>query len=273
MPILKIIDKTQSLLAKSPLIFKLVMKIHNQTLRIIKHHLSEGQVAQENGEALLVSVIAADARVFIDVGANLGNWTNLFLEYAKKPVIGILFEPSTFAYNHLKKIFENQSNLQIVNAAVGESSGEMTFYEEPDAGYMSSLIEGFSRSNAIEKKVKITTISNEMKQRNIDYIDLLKIDAEGYDFKIISGCEHLLKEQKIGVIQFEYSKGWALVGNSLALALKFFDNLSYKVFLLKSDGLYEFDYDFYGELYLYSNFVAISSKKMDMFKSYLKGRI
>lgn len=48
---------------------------------------------------------------------------------------------------------------------------------------------------------KLDTLFEEL---NLDYIDYLKLDTEGAEFKIISGSQKLLKEKKIKYIQFEY---------------------------------------------------------------------
>jgi D-alanine-D-alanine ligase len=73
-----------------------------------------------------------------------------------------------------KKIF---SNINLVEAAVSSEIGKILFYEEPGCGESSSLIQNFSNESAIEKQVDVTTLDHEIKIRNLEHIDMLKIDA------------------------------------------------------------------------------------------------
>ena len=54
-------------------------------------------------------------------------------------------------------------------------------------------------------------------------MDFLKIDAEGYDYLALCGATTLLREQRIGFIQFEYNSPWTLAGCTLAKALSFME--------------------------------------------------
>ncbi len=93
---------------------------------------------------------------------------------------------------------------------------------------------------------------------------MLKIDAEGYDLRVLQGAKQLLRDQSIGVIQFEYNRPWAEAGSTLSAALKLLESCGYKVLLLKSTGLYNLDHSFYGECFYYANFVAVAPAKMPL---------
>ena len=51
--------------------------------------------------------------------------------------------------------------------------------------------------------VETNTIDNFCKINDIKHIDILKIDTEGYEEKVISGAKRMLKNQKIDIIQIE----------------------------------------------------------------------
>jgi FkbM family methyltransferase len=266
----RILDSIHRNLARSSLATKVAILLRNQCRRIIACHLSEGANAADNGEDWLISVLAPQSLTFADVGANRGDWTQSFLERASSSVKGLLFEPGTAALNLLHQRFDSVNNLEIIDAAVADYVGEALFFEEPDMGVASSLISSWANHSSKEKKCPVTTLETELERRDWDSIDFLKIDCEGYDFKVIQGANNLIENQKIGVIQFEYNSAWAFAGSTLISALNFFKSCEYEVFLLKSLGLYDFDYAIYGEFLEYSNFVAISPRMKPIITPYIR---
>ena len=64
----------------------------------------------------------------------------------------------------------------------------MSFWEEVDQPrHGSSLCKDIASPTAQEKLVSINTIDDEVRQLGYIYVDFLKIDAEGYDFKVLEG--------------------------------------------------------------------------------------
>lgn len=262
------LDNIHQKLSQSSLAVNIALKIQNQCRSIIKYNLGESKYLDQNGEGWLARQIAPSSSTFIDVGANLGEWTEIFYNNMSNPKIGLLFDPSPLAFQQLQNKFKNTSNIELINAAVSDIADEMSFYENPDSFDKSSLVGDRHNSNLIETKVKVTTLDIEIEKRQIPYIDFLKIDAEGYDLHVMRGAKNLLSKQSIGVIQFEYIGAWAESSSTLIAALNLLKSYDYQVFLLKSSGLYEFDYDLYQEYFAYSNFVAVSPNKINLIQPY-----
>ncbi len=262
-----LLDKLHQKLGKSPLAVNLALKLRNQCRSIIKYHLGEGKYLDQNGEGWLAKKIAPSASTFIDVGANLGEWSEIFNQEMVTNGKGLLFDPSPLAFASLQSKFKTASHLELINAAVSDNVGEMTFYENPNSFDKSSLVGDRHDTTLIKTQVKVTTLDIEVKNRNIPYIDFLKIDAEGYDLHVLRGATNLLQNQAIGIIQFEYIKAWAYASSTLIAALNLLNSHNYQVFLLKSSGLYNFNYDLYQDYFSYSNFVAVSPAKMSLIES------
>jgi FkbM family methyltransferase len=215
----------------------------------------------QNGESWLVQLIAPDARLFIDVGANTGVWSKLFLNSMKQPGKGILFEPSSLAVEFLTENLKHELKnglVEIIPAAVCDNIGSMDFYTEEGAGETSSLIAKHSGETARKISVKTTTIDDVVEKRGLKFVDFLKIDAEGYDLQVLRGAGKSLSAKVIGVIQFEYNAPWVYSSSTLASALELLHGYGYELFLLKSGGLYRFDYGLFGDYFRYSNFVAVA---------------
>jgi hypothetical protein len=159
----------------------------------------------------------------------------------------------------------------IVEAAVSDSLGNAQFFEEPEAGKTSSLLAGFSAFGARGKPVRVTTLDAEADSHDFGYVDFLKVDAEGFDLHVLRGAANLLSSRRIGIVQFEYNAPWARAGSTLAAAYALLESSGYKVFLLKPTGLFELNYNLYGEYFSYSNFVAIAPEWLSSLRAHIRG--
>lgn len=266
----KLLNKLHRKLGESRLVVRLAIHVRNQCRCIISYYLGGVSSAFENGEAWLLEQVAPGTQSFVDVGANVGNWTDLYLQHCPYIVKALLFDPSESANEALRRRFEDQSSLEVIHAAVGMADGQATLFEEPNSGEMSSLVQGVSNPNAVEKRVRVVTLDEEIKLRSLNYVDFLKVDAEGYDLYVLRGASDLLASQKIGYVQFEYNSSWALANSTLAAALAFLGSVGYHVFLLRPGRLVNLDYKLYGEYFNYSNYVAVSPDKLHTIEQYIK---
>lgn len=230
----------------------------NLAQAIVAGSLTDGLDPRRNGEHLLLDVCADHCSRVVDVGANVGDWTAAALERAGGDVRALLFEPSRQASVGLANRFAADPRVEVVGAAVGERPGHGTLYEEPRAGETSSLVARETPRGALAIEVAVVTLDDEAASRRLHRIDLLKIDAEGYDLPVLRGAARLLSEQAVAVIQFEYNRPWLFERNTLGEALRLLDGHGYEVLLLRGDGLHSFAYERAREFFAYANFVAIS---------------
>lgn len=140
----------------------------------------------------------------VDVGANLGGYTELVVKNINIKEIH-LFEPSKKCFEYLSSKF-NEKNIYINNKALSNINKVNNFYES-EVLSQSSLHNKKNKFNSNLKntdvyKIKCTTLDNYFKNRNI-IIDLLKVDAEGEDLKVLEGAKKLLKKKKIKLIKIE----------------------------------------------------------------------
>lgn len=260
-------------LARSDRAVALAARLRWLTTVLLGHRLAEGIDFDTTGEAWLASAAAPDAAVVVDVGANTGEWAAMFLSRAGAEVDLLLFEPSASAQRELAQRFAATANVEVVNAAVGDQSGELTFFEEENCGETSSVVPGPRFAPGIERTVQVTTLDNELGQRGVAHVDLCKIDTEGFDLRIMKGARSYLAAQRIDLVQFEYHPGWAHAGSTLADALTMLTGYGYEVFLLKRPGLCRFDHARYGELFIYANFLAVAPRRRGLVTARLAGTI
>ena len=91
---MNLLDALHRRLGRSPLAVGAALKLRNQIAAVIRYSRASGIHAAENGEGWLVAALAPSCRTFVDVGANVGEWTALFLAASGGLAKGLLFEPS-----------------------------------------------------------------------------------------------------------------------------------------------------------------------------------
>jgi FkbM family methyltransferase len=130
--------------------------------------------------------------IVMDVGANIGDMTLNFAKQVGETGNVYSFEPFLPSFNKLKKNIEmNQfRGIHPFNIGLGDTSG--TFFLEERDNHNS----GMNRiATNIKKKghaIKVTTLDQFIKDKNIAQIDFIKIDVEGFEKKILNGSKELL---------------------------------------------------------------------------------
>ena len=264
-------DALQGLAARSRLGTWLSLKIGNQCRAVLgKAHGATVFDMALDGEAAIIQHISRSLKTVVDVGANRGEWTQMVLKSAPAVKTCLLFEPGTGALEVLRKTFAEQPKALIIGSAVGDSVGQLSFYEEPNAGGRSSLVAG-TFGDVTERMVEVTTLNTEIERLGWSNIDYCKIDAEGYDLMVLKGARNLLADKRIALGQFEYNVSWVQSGSTLAYALNWLKNLGYECFLLKSNKLYVPRPEVYGEYFRYSNYVFCHPGSKDLIASLIAG--
>ena len=273
-PVHRLLDAVQRLLARSDLGVRLAVAVRNQCRCIIKYHLAESPDVNQTGEVWLREAVAREGTTFVDVGANVGDWLAGIVEAnAHESLRAIAFEPSSGAFARLAGRFAGDERVRLVNAAVGDETREVAFFEERDAGKGSTLVPGFAAVAGDPRTVGMHTLDDVLAEHGWEGADMLKIDAEGYDLRVLRGARRLLARHAFGVVQFEYNRSWQLAGDTLAAAYALLQAHGYEVYLLKREGLFRLNYRLYEEYFEYSNFVGVAPKAMPLLRPYVRGVI
>ncbi len=143
--------------------------------------------------------------VIFDVGANIGQSVNKFKDKFPTSVIHS-FEPSPSTYEQLKAHCKHISNVKTWNYGVGSTDTTMEFKENEHSDMSSFLSPSeFSWGKIVRStNVQVTTLDLFAQDHDIDYIHVLKSDTQGFDFEVFKGARHLMDENRIALIYFEF---------------------------------------------------------------------
>jgi FkbM family methyltransferase len=137
---------------------------------------------------------------FVQIGANDGiSFDPIYHLITKEKVNGIALEPMPDIFEQLKKNYANYPNVILVNKAIHSSEKEMLLYRvDPDKKQYPDWAKGtasfnknhhqlgpIKKSDIIEQKVQCISLNKLIEEYDINHIDLLQVDTEGYDYEII----------------------------------------------------------------------------------------
>jgi FkbM family methyltransferase len=137
--------------------------------------------------------------VFWDVGSNIGYYSFLFLSHVQNGSV-LAFEPDPRNVELLRRTTRRNAiqSLEIVTKAVDKQAGEADFFLDDLTGASGSLVSDYSfisdQYGHIPQRMRIlTTTLDEQFSVRCSGPDLMKIDVEGADLRVLEGGRHMLE--------------------------------------------------------------------------------
>ena len=214
--------------------------------------------SHSNGEADVVRSCIPNCGIVFDVGANKGDWTDMVL-HAHPQITIFAFEPIPRLQEVLRRRFSS-NGVVVMPYAVSSSTGVASFDYYPSHDALSGLIHRptLGIGAATRLTVETATLDQFCAENNIDEIAFLKIDTEGAEYAVLSGAMHLLKNQKIRAIQFEYGGTYPDAGHTLREVYELLTGHGYSLYRISKGGLiYLQEWRSALEAYRYSNYLAV----------------
>ena len=142
----------------------------------------------------------------IDVGAHIGEYTLLGAKLVGDKGLVISVEPDHDSVKSLKEniILNGFKNCLVIEKAVGEKVETKFLYkvsEEDVYGYLDPYVKNKKLKKYSE--IEVTTIDEIILSKNLNLVNLLKIDVEGFEYEVLLGCNDALKKNKIKKIIIE----------------------------------------------------------------------
>jgi FkbM family methyltransferase len=177
----------------------------NQTCWVTKYIFYQGIPSFEYS-AIFTDLIKR-VNVFFDIGANIGYYS--FIAAKLNPSIRVhAFEPAGGPLHYLRKnvTLNNAANIiSVYDIALSDSNGELTFFEqrnpkypylEHNLGGMSGEIPDRGKDKFKPYQVGTMTLDHFTAEMDIRGIDLMKIDTEGTEDKILSKASATIERDR-----------------------------------------------------------------------------
>jgi FkbM family methyltransferase len=169
---------------------EMVVKLYNIKLIARKNTQDSAILSTLYERGLTKYLLNKKPGFFVDVGAHIGRFSILL---AKNGSNVLSIEPSSSNYKQLYKniLFNNLNNIKILNIECSDKE---------EIGKL-AMIRGYTGNNTfLERegshieKVKLRKLDNIIPKK-MDNKDVIKIDVEGFEIKVLRGMEKILKTQ------------------------------------------------------------------------------
>jgi len=132
-------------------------------------------------------------RHILDVGANHGNWTRTALRYFPAAQY-TLVEPQDHLKTHIQDLLAAGHKITWINAGAGDTPGTFPFTisHRDDSSTFALDAQQARAAGHQQVMLPIRTLNEIVRSTGVPPPDMVKIDAEGLDLKVLTGASDLL---------------------------------------------------------------------------------
>ncbi len=144
-------------------------------------------------------------RNFVDVGANVGQSIESMLQFRPDARIWAI-EPNAAVCAQLSAKYQGNPHVDCSNLALGAGAGQGTLNvtRTSSTSYLERGLQPVAKDEIVaQQPVAVQTLDAFCREKGIESIDYLKIDAEGSDLDVLRGAEGLLSSGAIYIVECE----------------------------------------------------------------------
>ena len=138
----------------------------------------------------------------LDVGANHGNWTREALKYFPEAEY-LLIEPQDHLKVHVQDLIDAGRKIRWINAGAADKSGTLRFFvsDRDDSSTFLPREEQPQTRVTSETSVEVLTLDAIVEKYKVPVPDMVKIDAEGFDLKVMQGASSLIGKTDVVLLE------------------------------------------------------------------------
>jgi len=140
--------------------------------------------------------------VFIDVGAHIGYYARYASSLVGRTGRVFAFEPHPSNYSMLVHNCRQLPQIESINAAVSDSSGQALLYEHSTSGSSHAFtdISGSGKTIPVRK----LSLDEWVHMNKIHRVDVILVDVEGHEISVLYGMRHIIENNPNMTIIMEY---------------------------------------------------------------------
>jgi FkbM family methyltransferase len=159
--------------------------------------MNDGEYEKNTRET--IEVILKSGHVFLDVGANEGYFSAIASRLVGDSGKVFAIEPQERLSAIIKENFRlnRVENAKIDSCAISDKAGIAKFNLSPDTNAGSSGLFKTVRYKVPTQIVNTITLHELLDRHGIEYVDLMKIDIEGFEYEAILGSQMVFGKHRI----------------------------------------------------------------------------
>jgi len=201
-------------------------------LRLVRHaSLAQPSISSSACNLGLDCFLSALKRVgfqprhIIDVGANRGSWTRKAVHYFPDAQY-TLVEPQDGLKVHIQDLLDGGSKITWINTGLADKSGILPFtvsYRDDSSTFAPTQVDASSPRLYLPVK----TLNEIVSTLHAPLPEVVKIDAEGFDLKVLAGASDLLGKTDVFFVEVTICcEGYE---NTIARVVRTMDEAGYHV--------------------------------------------
>jgi FkbM family methyltransferase len=138
----------------------------------------------------------------VDVGANHGIWTRTALQYFPEAYY-TLVEPQDHLRKYVQDLLAGNGKIRWIGAGAGDRLGTLPFTisNRDDSGSFTQTAEAAKVAGLRQIEIPVTTLNEIVRTSDAPFPDMVKIDAEGFDLKVLAGASELVGKTDIFLLE------------------------------------------------------------------------
>ena len=183
-----------------------------------------------------ITTLCREGMYIIDIGANIGAHTLKFSQLVGKTGKVIAFEPMERASKKLKRNLElnDFDNVVVENYALSNVESK----EKITVSFTNSWpIRGEAKTD--QSLVSLTTLDLYVARENVSKVDIIKLDVDGYEHKVLTGSKKVLQKFKPIIVMELCDYCVRNAGDSMEDLINFLDEAGYLFYSEKDNIRYE----------------------------------
>ena len=192
----------------------------------------------DRAERELLRKILFKGAVVVDVGTNIGIYSEFLSRYVGPTGVVHSFEPSPDNFNRLSAATRNLSNVRLTQAVVGERSGECKLYVSDKL----NVDHRAYKTDDLRRVVPIEMIALDDYFKAGQRVDLVKMDIQGYELHALRGAQRVVQENSdINLLLEFWPAGLEQAGVSWERLVEMLQGSGMTLHLVRTGGLIPFD--------------------------------
>jgi FkbM family methyltransferase len=148
---------------------------------------------------MFLSILKPDD-VFVDVGANIGYYTILAASRLSETGKIFAFEPVSSTFFRLNRNVQSIEFVEPFQMACGDEDGLVEIYvsdfKANGQSGSSRILSPLNDNPNLKEKVPLIRLDTFFRKKGLTKVDLIKIDTEGYELKVLKGSEEIIRNNK-----------------------------------------------------------------------------
>lgn len=186
---------------------------------------------QDAKELNLIQSLVKPGNNVLDIGANIGFYTNIFSELVGLNGNVFAFEPEPINFKYLQQNCKGLTNVKLNNQAVSDKTGTLKIY-------LSKMLNVDHRTYKIDdyseiKEIDAITIDEYLKANSNPKIDFIKMDIQGFEMSALKGMLQTLKNNRgVKAISELWPYGLQKAGSSAIEMVELLNSEGFNIYLL-----------------------------------------